>query len=248
KFRISDALMNMYKLIWDEFCSNFLELMKPERGATFSSESYARVISLFEEIAVMAHPFIPFITEEIWQNLREREKGESVMRVSLAKGDPEAINQQMLKEFELITETVTGVRAFKNEKQMGQNAEVEIFFNTKQPELIQQYELVLKRFLNATEIGFADKAPAGSGSLRVRNMELYIPLTNVDVAAEIEQLKKDIEYTEGFLNKVNKKLSNERFVANAPEAVVANERKKQADGEAKLKLLRESLAGFESMV
>ncbi len=244
KLRISDALRTVYSLVWDEFCSLFLEMMKIGRDETMSAKSYELVIELFESVLQLAHPFVPFITEEIWQSLRERKDGESIMLTQIPEPIVVGDDFDALSNFELIKETVTAIRAFRGEKGLGSKDQIDLYINTQSPEIFNANSPVLEKFLATSSIQFTDKAPAGSGSLRVLTTEFYIPLLNIDVDAEKARLEKEIAYMEGFVQSIDKKLSNEKFVSNAKPEVVESERKKKADGEATLKLLRESLAGL----
>ncbi len=246
KFRISDALMMVYKLTWTEFCSWFLELMKPDRGEAIGKDALEQLIQHFEVICQIAHPFIPFLTEEVWHQLRERDEKDALMMTQLVAPKTELIDQAKLDEFEFIQEVVTEIRAFRAKYELKNKDQIELYINTTKPDLFNAYRGILENFLNTSQIEFADAAPEGAGSTQVRTTEFYIPLPEIDVAAEIEKLKKEIEYTEGFLVKVDKKLSNERFVQNAPANVVDLERKKKSDAEAKLKMLRENLASFSN--
>lgn len=240
KFRLSDALMSIYKLVWTDFCSWFLEMVKPPYGEPIASKTYEGIIAQFEELMKMLHPFMPFITEEVYHGLDEREAGDYICIASM----PEfaAPDTQLLAEMGLINETVTAVRKFRNDKGLSPKDPIELSIKTTEQATFEKYEALMQKFLNTSAINFVPDQVDHTGSLRVRTHELYIPLGKIDVEAEREKIEKEIEYQEGFLVQVNKKLSNERFVNNAPEQVVAMERKKHADAEAKLELLRESLA------
>lgn len=242
KFRISDGLKLVYKLIWDDFCAWFLEMIKPGFEEKISNATLEATIGIFEELMQLAHPFIPFLTEEVWQTLRERSDKESIMMTQLKP--QEAVDKQFLADFDYIQETVTAIRSFRTEKGLKWKDEIELYINTSDRSVFESNASVLNKFLNTHKIEFVSQAPAQSGSLRVRTSEFYIPLPDVDTDAEIAKIKEDIAYAEGFLAKVEKKLSNERFVNNAPPAVVELEQKKKADAESKLKLLQESLAAF----
>jgi valyl-tRNA synthetase len=244
KFRMSEALRTVYRTIWDDFCAWFLEMMKPGRDEAISGKSFAEVVHLFEELMKLAHPFVPFITEEIWQSLRERKPGESIMVTQIAEPIVVGDDFEALTAFGLIKDTVTAVRAFRSEKGLASRDTIDLYINTQTPEIFEANRPVLQHFLNTASIQYVDKAPAGCGSLRVLTHEFYIPLGNIDVEAELEKIRKDIAYNEGFLVSVEKKLGNEKFVANAAPAVVESERKKKADAEATLKLLRETLVGL----
>jgi valyl-tRNA synthetase len=240
KFRLSDALMSIYKLVWDDFCSWYLEMIKPPYGEAIASETQAAVVEQFEKLMKMVHPFMPFITEEIYQGFSENGPRESICVAAMPEFD--AADAQLLAEMELINETVTGVRKFRNDKGLSPKDPIELSIKTAEQSTFEKYEALMEKFLNTSAINYVQDQVENTGSLRVRTHELYIPLGSIDVEAEREKILKEIEYQEGFLVKVNKKLSNERFVNNAPEQVVALERKKQADAESKLNLLRESLA------
>ena len=240
KFRLSDALMAIYKLIWDDFCSWYLEMIKPPFGEAIPSETFQGATALFETLMKMLHPFMPFISEEIYQRLSERAEGDFLCVADMpAFSQPEPT---ILNEMELINETVTAVRKFRLDKQIAFKEAIELFIKTSEQPIFEKYEALMQKFLNTSAISYVADQVENTGSIRVRTHELYIPLGAVDVEAEREKIQKEIAYTEGFLVKVNKKLANERFVNNAPEQVVALERKKQTDAESKLALLRESLA------
>jgi len=240
KFRLSDALMATYKLKWDDFCSWFLEMIKPGYGQPIARETLEATLDLFEQTLQLLHPFMPFITEELWHGLRERGEGEFICVSRLfTPAEPDAA---MLERFELIKETVTAVRAFRSEKGLSPKDPIDLYVNSDTPEAFVRYQAILDKLLNLSSLTEAQAKPEQAGSLRVGTHELYIPLTHVDLDAEREKIQKEIEYQAGFLEKVKKKLSNEKFVSNAPEKVVALERKKQADAEAKLERLRKGLA------
>ncbi len=243
KFRLSDALMSVYKLIWDEFCSWFLEMIKPEYGQRILRATYEAAIDLFEQLLHILHPFMPFISEELWQGLRERKDGEFVCVSHM----PEAgnIDHGTLKEMALVQEVITAGRGFRRDKNLANKDAISLLINSENQALYKRYQPLLDRFLNLENMDFVTEPVEGAGSLRVKADEFYIPLDNVDVGAEIAKINKEIDYTEGFLRSVLKKLSNERFVSNAPEAVVNKEKQKQSDAEAKLEVLRKSLAELE---
>ncbi|MEM6800247.1 MAG: valine--tRNA ligase [Bacteroidota bacterium] len=239
KFRISDALMSTYKMKWDDFCNWFLEMIKPPYGEAISTEVRDQAIELFEEALKIVHPFMPFITEEVWQGLKKREEGDFLVLEDMPKGKESKAS--ILADISLITEAITAVRNFRTQKGLSPKESIDLYIKTDEEALFKTYEGLLSKFLNTSKIEFVKEQVDGTGSLRVRTHELFIPLGEVDVEAEKEKILKEIEYNEGFLKKILAKLSNERFVQNAPEKVVDLERKKQADTEAKLKLLKESL-------
>ena len=251
KFRISNALMTNYKLIWDDFCSVFLEMMKPRGEAKMPNSVFELVLNLFEDVLRSLHPFMPFISEEIWQGLRPRQKGESICinfeQSVRAEEYPKQMGGNILEEMELLNETVTALRKLRTEKGLKNATPIDIKVKSEDAEVFLRYEAMLHRFLNTSSVEAVSDSVKGAAAARVRTHEFFIPLeiSDEEIKAEIAQIEKDIEYTEGFLMKVNKKLSNERFVSNAPEKVVALEKKKQADAETKLKMLRESLANLQ---
>jgi valyl-tRNA synthetase len=240
KFRIADALMTTYKLKWDDFCAWYLEMIKPEYGQPIARETLEATLDLFEQTLQLLHPFMPFISEELWHGLRARGEGEFICVSRLfTAGQPDAA---LLQEVELVKETVTAVRNFRSEKGLSPKEAIELYVNSDTPEVFQRYRPILDKLLNLSQLLDAKDKPAQTGSLRVGSHELYIPLTHVDLDAERDKIEQEIAYTEGFLVKVQKKLSNDKFVNNAKAEVVALERKKQADAEAKLELLRKGLA------
>lgn len=240
KFRISDALMSVYKLTWDDFCSWFLEVIKPEQGQPVAAETLARTKKLFEQILKINHPFMPFITEEIWQQLAPRGYQQFLMHARL--DDPGTANELTISDMELVRDAVTAIRAWRSEKGMSPKEAISLFLKTPSPQVFEQYRGLLTRFLNLDALDFVNEQPDGAGSLRFGVHEAYIPMPQMDVAEERAKIEEEITYMEGFLEMTLKKLSNEGFVARAPEAVVAMERKKKEDAETKLALLRETLA------
>ncbi len=240
KYRLSDALMACFKLIRDEFSQWYLEMVKPPYGEPISQETLESTLDFFEQILALLHPFMPFISEEVWQRLRDREAGDFLVLQQMAPIKEE--ESPIMAEFEVIKELVTKVRNFRAEKGFSPKEQISLYLKTTQEDLFQPYLPILEKLLNTDTIAFVEKKVENSGSLRVQAHECFIPLKEVDATAEKEKLEKEIQYLEGFLAKTNKKLSNEKFVANAPAKVVDLERKKLSDTEGKLKVLRQSLA------
>ncbi len=240
KFRLSDALMSIYKLIWDDFCSWYLEMIKPDYGDPISQQVLDKTLVMFEELLKILHPFMPFITEELYHGLKEREEGDFICLAQLPNFTAE--RPAILTEVELIKEVVGAIRNFRASKQIANKESIEVFIKSPEAQVFHPYIPILVKLLNISKVEVVSENVEGAGSVRVNTHEFFIPLTNVDVEAEKEKIVKEIEYTEGFLQKVVKKLSNERFVNNAPENVVNLEKKKQSDAEEKLELLRKSLA------
>ena len=251
KFRISDALMANHRLVWDDFCAWFLEMMKPRMGEKMPAEALERVLDLFEDVLRSVHPFMPFISEEIWQELRPRKTGESICIASgssvNASDFPKAMGGNILSEMVLLKETVTALRKLRLDKQISKKIPIDVKVKSAQAETFLRYESMLQRFLNTGTVEIVSDSIKGAAGVRVQTHELFVPLDadSVDIAGEIEKIQADIKYTEGFLVSVNKKLGNERFVQNAKPEIVEKERQKKADAETKLKMLQESLANLQ---
>lgn len=241
-FRISDALMSIYKLKWDDFCSQFLEMIKPPKGEPIAAETYEGVLLIFEKILQLGHAFMPFVTEEIWQGLREREAGEFITTSRLF--EPDAPEEKLIAEMELIHEAISAVRKFRLDKQIPNREPIELYIKTLDEGAFTPYLSLLGKFLNTEKIEFVSDQVEEAGRMRVGKHELFVPMKSMDTEAEREKILKDIQYNEGFLASVMKKLSNERFVGSAPAKVVDLERKKKADTEAKIHLLQEALAAL----
>ncbi|MCC5921660.1 MAG: valine--tRNA ligase [Cyclobacteriaceae bacterium] len=243
KFRISDALMATYKLVWNDFCSWYLEMIKPNYGEKIDKKSKAASIEIFEHLLKVMHPFMPFITEELWQNIKERSK-ENALIVS-AWPAKDVFDRQLLNEGELAFECISAIRNLRSSKGISPKEAFSVDLRSKNPKNYERFESLIKKMANLSEFNQVDEATEGTTLLVVKGDELYVHLNQeIDVEAEKAELQKEIEYTEGFLKQVNKKLSNERFVNNAPAEVVAVEKKKQSDAEEKLKSLKASLANL----
>jgi valyl-tRNA synthetase len=239
KYRLSNALMAVYKLIWDDFCSWYLEIIKPAYQKPIDTKTYETTIGFFEKLMKTLHPFMPFLTEEIWHILQEREEGDDIMIAlmpEIGKAD-----KQIIKAFEKAEQIIMGVRKVRKEKNIPMKESINLMLQKGKHDESRFYPVVAK-LGNIDHIEEVEEKPANAVTFIVGSQEYYIPLTeSIDVEAEIVKLKEELKYTEGFLNSVTKKLANERFVNNAPEAVVANEKKKQADAEARIKALNEQL-------
>ena len=238
-YRISDAMMSAYKLFWDDFSGWYLEMVKPAYGSPADTATVEATKGFFEKLLQVLHPFMPFVTEELWQNIKERTEGESVM-LSLMPAAGE-VDEQMLAAFDLAREVVTGVRnirAQKNVPNKEQMALEVIVDENYHPE----FNSVVAKMANLSAISeVSEKNPTASAFI-VKTTQYFVPMSeNINVEEEIAKLEKDLAYYEGFLRTVMGKLSNERFVANAPAAVVENERNKQRDAEAKLAAIRERI-------
>lgn len=237
KYRISEALMATYKLVWDDFCSWYLEMVKPEYQHPIDAHTYERTEAFFEQLLGILHPFMPFQTEEIWHLMAERKEGESVMHLSWPK--LEVKNALALSDFEIASDLIAQVRNFRAQK--GLSPKEALTLMVKGNEAVPMEEVVVK-LANIDQIEVIDAAPEQAFSLLVKQREFFLPASqSVNMEEEIAKLQKEYEYTQGFLQSVQKKLSNERFVAGAPEAVVANERKKEADAKEKLAILEDQI-------
>ena len=236
KFRISDALHLIYKLIWDDFCAWYLEAIKPNYGEAISTEVYQKTIAFFEELMKLLHPFMPFLTEELWQNIAERSKEEVLVIAQQKKADD--FNEETIKNFDFAKELISGVRNYRQSKGISPRESVELFTNATA--FIN--EAVVRKLANVSEVHFAEKTDKPSFTFLVGATEISIPLSeNLDLAEEKKKTEEEIKYLKGFLVSVEKKLSNEKFVANAKPEIVENERKKQKDAQEKIAILEEKL-------
>ncbi|MCH7396530.1 valine--tRNA ligase [Belliella sp. DSM 107340] len=240
KFRISDALMATYKLVWDDFCSWYLEMIKPAYQAPIDAATHAKTIEFFEDILRILHPFMPFLTEELWHQIKERNTSEAL--IISAWPNAKAYDSQIITEASQVFDIVSQVRNIRASKGISPKETFSLTIKTKQAELYGRFDAVLKKLANLEDVSFGDSLE-NAVSFVVKSDECFIPMEGqVNPEEERENISKDLAYTKGFLNSVMKKLSNERFVAGAPAAVIENERKKQADAEAKIKTLEEALA------
>jgi valyl-tRNA synthetase len=243
KFRMSDALLVTYNLIWNDFCSQYLEMIKPAyvdgQSLPIDQETYDSTLGFFEELMRLVHPWTPFISEEIWQNIQERKENDSICIQEFPKGG--AVDTKILADFEILFELVSWVRNTRQSKQMSPKDSLPLSVNTQDGSKYAHLEGLMKKMANLSEITFVSSSVKGI-SLVIKGDEFGIDLgENLDVAAEIENLKKELEYTQGFKKSVEAKLANERFVANAAPELVQRERDKLADADAKIKAIEESL-------
>ncbi|MCP9753884.1 valine--tRNA ligase [Lacihabitans sp. CCS-44] len=243
KFRMSDALLVTYNLIWNDFCSQYLEMIKPAyvdgQSLPIYQETYDATLGFFEELMRLVHPWTPFISEEIWQNIQERAGNDSICIQEFPKGG--ALDTKILADFEILFELVSWVRNTRQSKQMSPKDSLPLSINTQDASKYDHLEDLMKKMANLSEITFVTSSVKGM-SLVIKGDEFGIDLgENLDVAAEIENLKKELEYTQGFKKSVEAKLANERFVANAAPDLVQRERDKLADADAKIKAIEEAL-------
>lgn len=242
KFRLSEALMAIYKLFWDEFSSWYLEMVKPAYGAPLDKATYDATLGFFDALLRLTHPFMPFITEELWQNLAERREGESIMYAALPAGD--TAETAILSEMETAKEIITAVRAARAKKNIPAKEVLEL--NVVEAAVpVAELSGLIAKMANLSAINANASKNVAAASFMVGTQEYNVPLGDaIDVEAEIARINKEIIYYEGFLSSVMKKLSNERFVSKAPAAVIEGERRKQADAESKLETLRATLAAL----
>ena len=240
KYRLSEALMAIYRLFWDEFSSWYLEIVKPAYGCAIDKQTYDATLHYFDALLRLLHPFMPFITEELWQAIEERKPGESIMTQSV-KIFADKYDEQLIADIETVKSIISGVRTIRLQKNIAQKEalSLEVVGN----HAVATYNAIIEKMANLEAINIVEAKSEGTSSFMVGTTEYAVPLGSlIDVEAEVAKLQAELTYLEGFLNSVMKKLSNERFVSNAPEAVVAAERKKQADAESKIAAIKESLS------
>ena len=245
KYRLSEALMAVYKLFWDEFSSWYLEMVKPAYGSPIDTKTYEQTLAFFETLLKMLHPFMPFITEELWQHIYDRKDGESIMRAQLDLAAPSADDDALAAAIENVKLIVSGVRTVRNQKNIPNKDALTLQVVGKND--FEAYTSVITKMANLSAINVVAEKDSTASAFMVGTDEFAVPLGDlIDVAAEIEKQEAQLKHLEGFLAGVKKKLANEKFVAHAPEAVVAMERKKQSDSEEKIAALKESLAALKA--
>lgn len=241
KYRISEALMAVYRLFWDEFSSWYLEMIKPAYGSPIDRTTYEQTLKYFDTLLKMLHPFMPFITEELWQHLFDRAEGSSIMCEELNISAPTATDKSLTDDIENVKQIVSGVRMVRNQKNISPKEELVLIAVSANH--YDTYNDVMKKMAHLERIEISEEKPSDAARFMVGTDEFAVPVGNlIDVEVEIKKQEDQLKHLEGFLASIKKKLSNEKFVANAPEAVVALERKKQSDSEEKIASLRESIA------
>lgn len=245
KFRLSDALNTMYSFAWDDFCSWYLEMIKPAYQKPIDKDTYDTTIGFLEELMKLIHPFMPFITEEIWQQITERAEGASICVEDYPKQAD--FDNQILAEAEVAFAIVSQVRNIRNEKGISPNDALELLVNTNDQTVFTKFEAIIKKLANISDIKFVDEKPEGAASFVYQTHEIFVPVSgHVNVEKEIEKIQSEIKRKTGLKIGAEKKLANERFVANAPEQVIAKERQKLEDAKSALKVLEESLKVLEA--
>lgn len=245
KYRISEALMAVYRLFWDEFSSWYLEMIKPNYGNPIDRITYDTTLKFFNELLKMLHPFMPFITEELWQHIYERKEGESIMRDCLSIPASTKEDVSLVADIENVKQIISNIRTIRNQKNISPKEELEL--QAISENRYAAYDDITKKMANLRAINIAEGKSSDTIQFMVGTDEYAVPVGDlIDIEAEIEKQEAQLKHLEGFLAGVMKKLSNEKFVAHAPEAVVALERKKQHDSEEKIALLKESLAKLKN--
>ena len=235
--------MRIYKLFWDEFSGWYLEIVKPAYQKPIDRLTLDQTCDFFDQLMRLIHPFMPFVTEEIWQDLEERKAGESIMYAAAPKA--EAVDEHLLQRFDLVKEIISNVRNIRKQRNIAQRNELTLNFIVDENFPAELADVVVKMCNLSAITAIAEKNPAAE-SFMVKTTQYFIPMEdNIDVEAELKKLNDELAYLEGFLASVMKKLSNERFVSSAPEKVVANERAKQADAEAKIAAIKERMAALK---
>ncbi len=243
KYRISDALMAIYKLIWDDFCSWLLEMVKPAYQQPIDAKTYQQVIGALENNLRLLHPFMPFLTEEVWQQIAQRTPEEAL----IVNRWPavETYDAQLVADFEIAAEVISGIRTIRKEKNIAFKDSIALSVLRKEA-TNDVFDAIIEKLGNISAITYVQDQVEGALSFRVKSNEYFIPMEGaIDIEAEVQKIQEELQYTEGFLKSVQKKLANERFVNNAPEQVVSLERKKESDAKAKIETLRASLANLQ---
>ncbi|HBH07389.1 MAG TPA: valine--tRNA ligase [Flavobacteriales bacterium] len=240
RFRLSEALMSLYKLIWDDFCGYYLELIKPDGGKEIDAGTYEQAISFFEELMIMLHPFMPFLTEEMWHVLRDRAEGDDIIIGKWPKRK-EAVDEHLLNDFKHASKVIGEIRGLRSKEGLSPKKDLKVSYKgVGHPE---QMDVVVEKLANTSSIQVSNEKPAQSVEILVGHVHYFVELDKeIDAEAELSKMKEELSYHEGFLNSVMKKLSNQRFVNNAPEKVVEIERKKKEDAERKIEMLQERIS------
>ena len=242
KYRLSEALMVVYKLFWDEFSSWYLEMIKPAYGEPIDQTTYNKTLGFFDTLLKLLHPFMPFITEELWQHIYDRKEGESIMTQTLqAAGN---FDENIIAQFEAVKEVIGGIRTIRLQKNIAQKEALTLEITGTSP--VAAFNAVISKLCNLSAISNVESKSEGAAAFMVGTTEYAVPLGNlINVEEELKKLEADLKYQEGFLQSVLKKLSNEKFVSKAPANVIEMERKKQADAETKIAALKESIAALK---
>jgi len=240
KFRISDALLSSYKVVWDDYCAWYLEMIKPPFGESIDRQTYDKTVHFFEVILKLLHPFMPFITEELWHELGNKKEADCIIVATFPT--PASFDQKVIDEGAMAFEVITQVRNIRNTKGISPKEQVSLIVNEAGKERIINFAPVIKKLSNLKEIGFSNSKPVNGTAFIIQGIEFFVPMEGkVDKDKECEAIQKELAYSKGFLKSVMKKLSNEKFVSGAPPQVLEAERKKKADAESKISVLEENL-------
>jgi valyl-tRNA synthetase len=248
KYRMSEALMATYKLVWDDFCAWYLEIVKPDfvdgKALPIDKATYDATITFFEKLLKVLHPVMPFISEELWHLIKERNEKDCIIIAEWPKA--ESFDKAIIEQFDTLIQFVAAVRNLRNQKGISPKEKLDVYqFSTKTDNYCE-FDAIAIKLCNLSAFNYTDKKIEGAYSFLIKTLEFFVPLQgNIDAGAELERLTKELEYNKGFLNSVMKKLSNEKFVNSAPEKVIEMERKKQADAEAKIKAIEEQLLALK---
>jgi len=241
KFRMSDALHLIYKLIWDDFCSWYLEMIKPEFGKPIDTSTYSRTIEFFERLLKALHPFMPFITEELWHELRERSATDCIITASWPVAG--SANEAILEEGAIAFEIITEIRNVRNAKGISPKEQLKLSVSSDDKSFIPSFWPIIRKLSNLGDVTHSRDKVINATSFIIKSTEFFIPLERkIDSTKEREAILKDLDYLRGFLHSVDKKLSNEKFVSSAPPAVTEMERRKKSEADAKIKALEERLS------
>ncbi|MFO7874446.1 MAG: valine--tRNA ligase [Bacteroidales bacterium] len=247
KFRIADALMTVYKLIWEDYCSWYLEMIKPPYQQPIDAVTYQKSIDFLSRLLRILHPFMPFISEEVYQHIRQQEDAESITIAPMPQSAK--YDASLTERFQFARQVVMAIRNMRQEKNIPQKESIDVFIkknNQESPDIT--FDGIVKKLCNISKLDYVAASPEGTYSVIVKSTELHIPLDqHVDTEKEINQLKEELHYQEGFLEKINKKLSNEKFVNNAPEQVVAMEKKKRDDARSRINVIKNQIERLRKM-
>jgi valyl-tRNA synthetase len=240
KFRISDALLSIYNLVWDDFCGKYLEIIKPAYQSPIHADTLRDALSLFDSLMRLMHPYIPFITEEIWQVIDERAKGESICKAEFPVSGP--VDAALVAQFDVVFEVVTKIREIRNSKQLSPKLALALHIKAENQAAYAPVEAILVKLANLESITFVSDAVADAQTFVVKADQFFVPLANDEDPAVVKaESEKELAYLQGFKKSVEAKLANEKFVANAKPDLVERERQKLADAETKIQSLQELL-------
>ena len=241
KYRLSDALMGIYKLVWDDFCSWYLEMVKAPMGQPLDAVTYNATVTFFENLMKILHPFMPFITEDIWHLLKDRNDGDDL--IIAQQPEQKVVDNDILNQFLFTQDVINNIRKIRAEKNISMKEAIELIVVDKDGSVNKEFDAVIMKLCNVSSVNYVTETPQDAFGFLVKATEYFIPVTdNIDTEAEIKKLEEELAYAQGFLKSVEAKLSNEKFVNGAPAAVVDKERKKKSDAEAKIKVIEQQLA------